>query len=88
MKLGVMKDRLLESLREADRVFCYTEGLSWDAQAVLAPLGRVAHCEPSLERLVQAVVADARAGDSILVMSNGAFGGIHEKLLQALAARR
>jgi UDP-N-acetylmuramate: L-alanyl-gamma-D-glutamyl-meso-diaminopimelate ligase len=88
MKLGVMKERLLESLREADRVFCYTQGLGWDAQAVLAPLGRVAHCEAGLERLVQAVVADARAGDCILVMSNGAFGGIHEKLLQALAARR
>ena len=88
MKLGVMKDRLAESLREADRVFCYTEGLTWDARAVLAPLGAVAHCEDRLDRLIQAVAANARAGDSILVMSNGGFGGIHDKLLEALAVPR
>jgi UDP-N-acetylmuramate: L-alanyl-gamma-D-glutamyl-meso-diaminopimelate ligase len=54
---------------------------------VFAPLGGRARCEEDLERLVEAVVAEARAGDHVLVMSNGAFGAIHEKLLARLSAR-
>jgi UDP-N-acetylmuramate: L-alanyl-gamma-D-glutamyl-meso-diaminopimelate ligase len=87
MKLGVMKERLAGSLRDADRVFCYTQGLAWDARPALAALGDAAHCEDRLERLVQAIAAEARPGDTIVVMSNGGFGGIHDKLLAALSAR-
>jgi UDP-N-acetylmuramate: L-alanyl-gamma-D-glutamyl-meso-diaminopimelate ligase len=86
MKQGVMKDRLAGSLREADRVFCFTGGLGWDAGAALAPLGDKALCEADLGRLVQAIAAAAQSGDSVVVMSNGGFGGIHDKLLAALAA--
>jgi len=86
MKLGVMKDRLAASLEAADRVYCYTQGLGWDAQAVLAPLGALAHCDDDLGSLVRAVVAEARAGDHVLVMSNGGFGGVHQRLLDALGA--
>ncbi len=87
MKLGVMKDALPGSLAGADRVFCYAKDLGWDAGTALAPLGARAVCAQDLEALVSEVVAEARAGDHLLVMSNGAFGGIHEKLLAALERR-
>ena len=84
MKLGVMKDRLADSLRAADRVFCFSARLDWDPGAALAGLGARVHCEDDLDRLVAAITAEARPGDRVLVMSNGGFGGIHEKLLAVL----
>ena len=84
MKLGVMKAQLPESLREADRVYCYAANLGWDAREALAPLGDVAVVADDLDALVARVVADAREGDQVLVMSNGGFGGVHGKLLTAL----
>jgi UDP-N-acetylmuramate: L-alanyl-gamma-D-glutamyl-meso-diaminopimelate ligase len=86
MKLGVMKAQLPASLADADRVFCYGANLGWDAAAALAPLGEKALVADDLGELVQRIVAAARSGDQILVMSNGGFGGIHGKLLAALAA--
>ena len=85
MKLGVMKDRLAGSLTAADAVFCFTGGLDWDAAEVLKPLGAKAHSMDNLDGLVAAIAATAKPGDHILVMSNGGFGGIHLKLLAALA---
>ncbi|WEN41211.1 UDP-N-acetylmuramate--L-alanyl-gamma-D-glutamyl-meso-2,6-diaminoheptandioate ligase [Thauera sp. GDN1] len=87
MKLGVMKAQLPASLAEADAVFCYGAGLGWDAAEALAPLGERARAYEALDALVADVVATARAGDHILVMSNGGFGGVHQKLLDALAGR-
>ncbi len=86
MKLGVMKAQLPDSLADADAVFCYCKNLGWDAQAALAPLGAKAQVFEDLSALVAALVAEARTGDRILVMSNGSFGGIHEMLLAAMAA--
>ena len=85
MKLGVMKAQLPGSLEEAELTFCYAAHLGWDAAAALAPLGERARVFEDLGALVAAVAASARAGDRVLVMSNGAFGGVHEKLLRALA---
>jgi len=85
MKLGVMKDALPGSLKDADAIFCYGANLGWDAVAVLAPLGNKAIVKDDLNELVAAIVASARSGDHVLVMSNGGFGGIHEKLLKRLA---
>jgi UDP-N-acetylmuramate: L-alanyl-gamma-D-glutamyl-meso-diaminopimelate ligase len=87
MKLGVMKERLAESLRSADRTFCYAASLGWDAAAVLAPLGSRATCEIDMERLIAAIVAEAKPGDQVLVMSNGGFGGIQGRLLAELGKR-
>jgi UDP-N-acetylmuramate: L-alanyl-gamma-D-glutamyl-meso-diaminopimelate ligase len=87
MKLGTMKSALPGSLAGADRVFCYAADLGWDAAQALAPLGERAQVHDDLARLVAAVAHEARAGDHVLVMSNGAFGGVHAKLLAALAAR-
>ena len=85
MKLGVMKDSLAPSLVAADLVFCYTGGIGWDAAGALAPLGAKAACHDDLAGLVRAIVTGARPGDHVLVMSNGAFGGIHDALLRALS---
>ena len=84
MKLGVMKAQLPASLVEADRIFCYGANLGWDAAQALAPLGDKAVVADDLDQLVTQIVAVARPGDQILVMSNGGFGGIHGKLLAAL----
>ncbi len=85
MKLGVMKAKLPESLTKADLVFCYAANLGWDARQSLAPLGERACTLDNLDQLVLQITQAARPGDHILVMSNGGFGGIHEKLLKALA---
>ena len=87
MKLGVMKAQLPASLSQADHVFCYGAKLGWDAVEALAPLGDKAVVADDLDQLVAQIVAQARCGDQILVMSNGGFGGIHGKLLAALASR-
>jgi UDP-N-acetylmuramate: L-alanyl-gamma-D-glutamyl-meso-diaminopimelate ligase len=85
MKLGTMKAALPGSLAQADHVFCYAANLGWDAAEALAPLGGRAHVHADLAALVADVAAQARAGDHVLVMSNGGFGGVHGKLLDALA---
>ncbi len=85
MKLGTMKAQLPGSLAGADLVFCYAHKLGWDAAAALAPIGGRARVFEDLAALVAAVAAAARPEDRILVMSNGAFGGVHELLLAALA---
>jgi len=94
MKLGVMKAQLPASLEAADNIFAYgassgKESLGWDLDGVLAPLnssslGR-AKAFDDLNSLVEAVAQEARPGDHILVMSNGGFGGVHQKILKALA---
>jgi len=85
MKLGTMKDALPGSLADADRVFCYAANLGWSPAEALVPLGQKAQTFDDLDALIAAVVAEARPGDQVLVMSNGGFGGIHGKLLERLA---
>ncbi len=89
MKLGVMKSQLPESLRAADLVFAYgavsgKDALGWDLQEAIAPLGEKARSFHDLSRLVESVSAAAKAGDHILIMSNGGFGGVHQKILARL----
>lgn len=84
MKLGVMSARLADSLREADLVFGFAGGIDWDLGLALSPLQSRASVHRDLNDLVHGIVAQARAGDRILVMSNGSFGGIHDKLITAL----
>ncbi|WP_374515115.1 UDP-N-acetylmuramate:L-alanyl-gamma-D-glutamyl-meso-diaminopimelate ligase [Niveibacterium sp.] len=86
MKLGTMKDRLAPSLAQADFVYCYAHKLGWDPAEALNPLGDRAQTFESIDELVRAVVQQSRADDHILVMSNGGFGGVHQKLLAALAS--
>lgn len=87
MKLGAMKDALPGSLVDADLVFGYGSqaALGWSLGDALAPLGAVASAYEQLDALVEAIVKAARPGDQIVVMSNGGFGGVHQKILEALA---
>jgi UDP-N-acetylmuramate: L-alanyl-gamma-D-glutamyl-meso-diaminopimelate ligase len=86
MKLGVMAAQLPWSLESANLSFCHTAGLDWDAAAALAPMGERAQLANAIEPLVKQVVAAARPGDHVVCMSNGGFGGVHDKLLAALRA--
>jgi len=84
MKLGTLKAALADSLQGAQRVFCYTRDLGWDAATALRALGGKASTHEDLTELVTAIASEARPGDHVLVMSNGGFGGLHEKLLDRL----
>jgi UDP-N-acetylmuramate: L-alanyl-gamma-D-glutamyl-meso-diaminopimelate ligase len=92
MKLGAMKDALPGSLTDADLVFGFgakgsgKHALGWDLDAALAPLGDKARAFDELDLLVAAIARAARPGDHVLVMSNGGFGGVHQKIMDALAA--
>lgn len=85
MKLGVMKHALPASLKEADLVFCYGANLGWDAAEALKPIANKTKTFDDLSMLVQAIVSVAKPNDHILVMSNGGFGGVHQKILDALS---
>ena len=87
MKLGAMKAQLPWSLEQADLAFCHSAGLDWDATEALRPMGERAVVTHKLDELVAWITAQARAGDYIVCMSNGGFGGIHQKLLQSLQNR-
>jgi UDP-N-acetylmuramate: L-alanyl-gamma-D-glutamyl-meso-diaminopimelate ligase len=88
MKLGTHRAALAESLRGADRVFVYrSPEVRWDVAEAMLPLGALATVHDDLGRLTAALVAESRPGDRMVLMSNGAFGGLHERLLAALEAR-
>ncbi len=87
MKLGVMKDALPASLKDADLVFCYGANLGWDATEALKPIENKAKTFDDLQALVQAITNAAKPHDHILVMSNGGFGGVHQKILDSLAGK-
>ena len=84
MKLGAMKSQLPWSLEQADLAFCHTAGLDWDAAEALAPMGERASVAANIETLVAQIKAAVKPGDYIVCMSNGGFGGVHQKLLDAL----
>jgi UDP-N-acetylmuramate: L-alanyl-gamma-D-glutamyl-meso-diaminopimelate ligase len=87
MKLGAMKSQLPWALEEADLSFCHSAGLTWDAREALSPMGKQARVCDTIPELVDAVVRLSRPGDQVLCMSNGGFGGVHGKLLEALARK-
>jgi UDP-N-acetylmuramate: L-alanyl-gamma-D-glutamyl-meso-diaminopimelate ligase len=84
MKLGTMKSQLPWSLEEANLAICHSGGLDWDAKEALADMGARALVGKTVDEVIAQVVAAAQAGDHVLCMSNGGFGGIHDKLLKAL----
>jgi len=85
MRLGIHKDSLAASLQIADQVVLFQpQGLDWDMQGVLDSLGDKASLFGDIDQLVASVVSDAKSGDQLLVMSNGGFAGVHNKLLENL----
>jgi UDP-N-acetylmuramate: L-alanyl-gamma-D-glutamyl-meso-diaminopimelate ligase len=88
MKLGVHREQLAPALAAADAAWFYdTPGLAWDLPRAVAALGERARFATTVDALVRGVADEAQAGDQVLVMSNGGFGGLHEKLLTELRAR-
>ena len=79
-----MKSQLPWSLEEAELAFCHSGGLGWDATAALELMGSRAQVGANIDEVIAQVMAQVRPGDHLLCMSNGGFGGIHDKLLQAL----
>ena len=88
MKLGTMKAQLAGALAGAERVFCWAgDAVHWDTHEALLPLGEKAETfRGDMTPMIEDICRRARAGDVILCMSNGSFGGIHAKLLKELAA--
>lgn len=85
MKAGVHKDTLVNSFEGADEVFLYqAEHLDWNMEMSMAEANIPVHVLPHLERIIEQVIATAQSGDTIIVMSNGGFGGLHQRLIQAL----
>jgi UDP-N-acetylmuramate: L-alanyl-gamma-D-glutamyl-meso-diaminopimelate ligase len=84
MKLGTMKSQLPWSLEETDLAFCHSGGLDWDAAAALEPMAAKAKVGTDIDQVIAQVLAQAQPGDHVLCMSNGGFGGIHDRLLAAL----
>lgn len=92
MKLGTMAAKLPQALVQADLIFCYgqttgKQALGWDPASVLAPLKDNLWTGADLGQLVKAICTAAQPGDQVLIMSNGSFGGLHDKLIKALEAK-
>ncbi len=88
MRMGVHRHSLGSALAPADRVLILEPPeLPRAMDEIFGTLGPHAAVFQSVEAIVQEIVADARPGDDIVIMSNGSFGGIHERLLQALRRR-
>jgi UDP-N-acetylmuramate: L-alanyl-gamma-D-glutamyl-meso-diaminopimelate ligase len=85
MRMGIHKESLPASLASADRVIIFSPAsLDWDAEAVFASLGDKATVYDSTEAIVDTLRMEARPGDQLLVMSNGGFENIHQRILEAL----
>jgi UDP-N-acetylmuramate: L-alanyl-gamma-D-glutamyl-meso-diaminopimelate ligase len=88
MKLGVHREELAPSLKLADKSwFLAPKDLGWDLQGAVSSMGDRVKLAANVDDIVHGVAAEARAGDHVLIMSNGGFGGLHDKLLAALQAR-
>jgi UDP-N-acetylmuramate: L-alanyl-gamma-D-glutamyl-meso-diaminopimelate ligase len=92
MKMGAIKQALPASLEAADLVYVYgaksgKDAIHWDLGDTFSDLGSKAKAHHQLDALVSDIVSEAKTGDSILVMSNGGFGGVHQLLLDALALK-
>jgi len=85
MRMGSHKDGMAHSARLADEVIWYQpEGLDWDLQPVVEAAPNKSQVSRSLDEIIQRIVQEAGEGDAVVIMSNGGFGGLHQKLLAAL----
>ncbi|MFA0347681.1 UDP-N-acetylmuramate:L-alanyl-gamma-D-glutamyl-meso-diaminopimelate ligase [Vibrio sp. 10N.222.55.C6] len=88
MKRGVHKEILADSLKQADSTYLFQpDNIDWSVQDVADACHQPAHVSDDMDAFVAKIVSEAQAGDQILVMSNGGFGGIHQKLLDGLALK-
>ena len=83
MKLGKMKNDLLQSLREADIIFCFSKNLSWNPKILFKNITHATVME-DIDMLANKIYDSCRARDSIIFMSNGGFSGLQNKVVQLL----
>jgi UDP-N-acetylmuramate: L-alanyl-gamma-D-glutamyl-meso-diaminopimelate ligase len=89
MRLGVHREALAPSLAGADEIWLYAPpSVNWDVRSAMTPLGARAHVVTDFDALLRELSRELKAGDHALVMSNGGFGGLHTRLLEALSSRR
>ena len=84
MRMGVLKNKLLNSFKDADRVFCFSKGAEWDVEKTLKELGPKLSCFGNMNNLVENISGEIKSGDTVLVMSNGNFGGIANTIIDAI----
>ena len=88
MQMGVHKDSLRDSLADADRVLVFRpDGLDWDLDAAMRGLDGLAGIHGDIDALLRQLLDEVESGDSVLIMSNGGFGGLHQRFIDALSAR-
>ena len=88
MRMGIHKESLANCLQVADRVILFNQSdMNWSLSTVQQQLGEKATIEVSIDDIVGLIRDEAMRGDEILIMSNGSFCGIHEKILTVLAKR-
>jgi UDP-N-acetylmuramate: L-alanyl-gamma-D-glutamyl-meso-diaminopimelate ligase len=88
MRMGIHAEQLPAALNPADRVYVFVPpNLEWDPERILSRLAGRLLLSGDTQQIVDAVADEARPGDSVLVMSNGGFEGIHQRLLEALSGR-
>jgi UDP-N-acetylmuramate: L-alanyl-gamma-D-glutamyl-meso-diaminopimelate ligase len=89
MKMGVHQNTLGPSLLGADEVWLFTPpDLGWNAGPIVASLGKRGHASRDIAALASELAKSAKAGDHVLIMSNGGFGGLHGKLLAELERKK
>ena len=85
MKMGIHKDRLAESLKLADQIFIYqSPDVNWDVKQYLSVIADKSKIFISVEDIIRQTIANVQPGDHVVIMSNGGFENIHERLLEAL----
>ncbi len=88
MRMGVHKDSLSDSWQQADEICLYQpEGLDWNLSDVAAQSKVPANVFSSTDKIIEHLLSQASAGDHILIMSNGGFEAIHQRILDALTNR-
>ncbi|WP_076416576.1 UDP-N-acetylmuramate:L-alanyl-gamma-D-glutamyl-meso-diaminopimelate ligase [Shewanella sp. UCD-KL12] len=85
MKSGVHKDTLADSMQLADEAYLYqADSIDWDVKAAMDKATMPVSVLYDIDEIVETVASHAKSGDTIIVMSNGGFGGLHKKLLKKL----
>ena len=85
MKLGIGKENLVDSLKPADKIYCFSPKLNWNMAEIMSKCTPKGQVYSDQAQLISDLSVDSRPGDRIIFMSNGSFGDIIEKFLIVLS---
>ncbi len=89
MKMGIFADRFIQSIASADEVLlCENPALQWDLPALAQTASTLLLIEPNIDQVISHLVENTRPGDQIVIMSNGGFDNIHQRLINAMRSRK